>query len=254
MCGRTGVRACVRFRLLTSLPLQLSCKDQRTGHQGQERNSQAGHGATTHANCQFNCEPHPGPLSNHPTKHTQQARTGTGPDGWSGCSTARRYHNSQYLAYTRTVHSTPGLRTYCTYCRSTGRRAQWPFCLEKQASKPCAYVRLCVCTGTQSVASFDFDLAYLEAVGIHTPTPIHQMVQGWPCSWSERSSPKHAVAAVLIVVGCHCQETPGNERASRARGTVDSELTALRTLRSVDGCVIASGRWGWAVCVQMQLV
>lgn len=58
----------------------------------------------THANCQFNCEPHPGPLSNHPPKHTRLAsKTETGLDGWSGCSTARRYHNPQCLAYTRTV-------------------------------------------------------------------------------------------------------------------------------------------------------
>lgn len=78
---------------------------------------------------------------NHTPAHSQitQPRTGTGPDGWSGCSTARRYHNSQYLAYTRTVHSTPGLRTYC---RSTGRRAQWPFASKsKQASR----VLMCAC-------------------------------------------------------------------------------------------------------------
>lgn len=97
--------------------------------------------------------------------HTRLAsKTETGLDGWSGCSTARRYHNPQCLSLHTysTVHSTHGLRTYCTCCRSTGHRAQWLF-LPRKASRPavCACARVCVCTGTQSVASFDFDPAYL---------------------------------------------------------------------------------------------
>lgn len=73
------------------LPLQYkwSSRTGRTGHQGQERNSQAGHGATTHANWQFNCEPHPGPLSNHPTKHTR-SKQGRGRGQTDGAGAALR--------------------------------------------------------------------------------------------------------------------------------------------------------------------
>lgn len=79
--------------------------------------------------------------SQSPTpKHSKQ-ETGTGLDGWSGCSTARRYHNSVYLQYIHPYIHTPSLRTYPG---PRNHRAQWLFCLEKQASKQavcvCAYV------------------------------------------------------------------------------------------------------------------
>lgn len=106
-------------------------------------------------------------------------------------------------------------------------------------SKQASRVRVCACACAPAPKVWHL-LTLTLPIRRRTPPPIPSgaLLQGWPCSRSEGASPKHAVVAALIV-GCHCQETLGNERARRARGTVDSELTAMCTLRSVDGCVIA---------------
>lgn len=77
------------FLLLTLLLLQLSCKESREqGTGAKKETAKQGTERRTHANCQFNCEPHPGPLSNHHTHtHGLASKTETGLDGWSGCST-----------------------------------------------------------------------------------------------------------------------------------------------------------------------
>lgn len=170
-------RACPPLRFPSShlLLQQLSCKSREQGTGAKKETAKLGteRQPMPIANSTVNHTPAHSQIT-HPSTHTHTAsKTGTGLDGWSGCSTARRYHNSQYLACTHTVRPRPGPRTCCTYLLVGARGTEHSGFLPRKASKA-SRVRMCavcVCTGTQSVASLTLTLPICRQTYIHTYTP-----------------------------------------------------------------------------------
>ena len=144
MCGRNR-RACP---LLTRCRCNCLSRPPGQGEQGtRAKKDTAKQGAERRrpmpiANSTVNHTPAHSQIT-QPSTHSKQGRgRGRGRGQTDGAGAALRdgiIILSRYLAYTRTV------TVQSTCCRSTGHRAQWPFCLETQASKAvcaCALVRV----------------------------------------------------------------------------------------------------------------
>jgi hypothetical protein len=160
---------------------------------------------------------------------------------------ARRMERVQHCE-TVSSSSVPCLhtRTVLVTVGSTGHRAQWPFASKSKQAEPC------VCTCARAPApkllhsfffffcfSFDF-LIYIHILTIRWLTVGHVPLV-------REEQPKTCRGGPFSLLAVYCQETLGE---SDSRPATDR----IACLASVDGSLIANGRCGWAVCVQMQLV